>query len=226
MIDWKWADAKAQATAEVRMGRKFALVSGRLEITYNTGTKVTLDGPAAFVVDTHNGGLLTLGKANVRVGTREEMEREERNQMAPARRLALFGIHTPTADNVVDDTPQSEFDVLVGESGAAYLWVLRGKVTFHVPPFVPYALPENYCGLSGVGPRHDGLGIFVRGKEPSGLAIEKPRQPPVASLERATPKTEHDRHDHGFDGYLEKKGTPDFPADKEENWNLKKSKDS
>ena len=45
----------------VSLGDTFALASGLMEITYDTGAKVILQGPATYSVET-NGGYLSLGK--------------------------------------------------------------------------------------------------------------------------------------------------------------------
>ena len=48
------------------MCRVFVLESGMLEITYDSGAKVILQGPALFSADSGNGGLLLCGKLTVR----------------------------------------------------------------------------------------------------------------------------------------------------------------
>ena len=43
------------------LGDKFALASGLMEITYDTGAKVILQGPVTYEVES-NGGYLSVGK--------------------------------------------------------------------------------------------------------------------------------------------------------------------
>ena len=45
----------------VSLGDKFALASGLMEITYDTGAKVILQGPVTYEVES-NGGYLAVGK--------------------------------------------------------------------------------------------------------------------------------------------------------------------
>jgi hypothetical protein len=64
VVDCQWADP-ATATidqADVSMGRRYALAAGFLEITYDTGAKVILQGPATYEVESARGGFLSLGK--------------------------------------------------------------------------------------------------------------------------------------------------------------------
>ena len=46
----------------VSLGDKFALASGLMEITYDTGAKVILQGPVTYEVESNDGGYLSLGK--------------------------------------------------------------------------------------------------------------------------------------------------------------------
>ena len=47
MADCRWADPQDAPSAAVRpLGRKYELVSGLMEITYQSGAKVILKGPA------------------------------------------------------------------------------------------------------------------------------------------------------------------------------------
>ena len=57
----------------VSLGDKFALASGLMEITYDTGAKVILQGPVTYEVESAAGGYLSVGKLTARAG--EEGER-------------------------------------------------------------------------------------------------------------------------------------------------------
>ena len=73
LADCQWADP-AMATTEldgVRLDREYALASGFLEITYNTGAKVILQGPCQYRVESSTGGFLALGKLTAWVERRE-----------------------------------------------------------------------------------------------------------------------------------------------------------
>ena len=53
MVDCKWADESTVAFngAHVPLGRKYALASGLMEITYDTRAKVILQGPVTYEVE-------------------------------------------------------------------------------------------------------------------------------------------------------------------------------
>jgi len=68
------AVSKSYPDAEMRNGRlpvvlgdKFALVSGLMEISYDTGAKVILQGPCLYEVDSGDGGYLSVGKLTARL---------------------------------------------------------------------------------------------------------------------------------------------------------------
>ena len=69
MADCQWADPATAAFKRdgVRLGRKYALASGFLEITYDSGAKVILQGPATYEVESSSSGFLSLGKLTARV---------------------------------------------------------------------------------------------------------------------------------------------------------------
>ena len=61
--DCQWTDRKTATIryAHVPLGRKYALASGLMEITYDSGAKVILQGPCTYVVESRTGGNLALG---------------------------------------------------------------------------------------------------------------------------------------------------------------------
>ena len=56
----------------VSLGDKFALASGLMEITYNTGAKVILQGPVTYEVESVAGGYLSVGKLTARLEKKGE----------------------------------------------------------------------------------------------------------------------------------------------------------
>ena len=68
--DCQWADQKTGTFnyAYVPLGRKYALASGLMEITYDTGARVILQGPCTYTVESKTGGYLLLGRLTARVG--------------------------------------------------------------------------------------------------------------------------------------------------------------
>jgi hypothetical protein len=95
----------------IRLGDKFALASGLMEITYNTGAKVILQGPATYVVDAKNGGFINIGRLT---GIMEAPDAKG------------FILRTPTA--VVADLG-TEFGVEVDRDGSTASRVFRGAVS-------------------------------------------------------------------------------------------------
>ena len=83
MVDCQWSDARTGtvAYAYVPLGRKYALASGLMEITYDSGAKVILQGPCTYEVESKTGGYLSLGRLTAKVGKRGEGERGERKRI-------------------------------------------------------------------------------------------------------------------------------------------------
>jgi len=69
MVDVKWADVNTstERNNNVPLGRKYALSSGLMEITYDTGARVILQGPCTYQVDSRAGGYLSIGKLTARL---------------------------------------------------------------------------------------------------------------------------------------------------------------
>ena len=83
MVDCRWEKGsrfKAQGSkvedpqflipspqSPVSLGDKFALASGLMEITYDTGAKVILQGPVTYEVDSRDSGYLSVGKLTARL---------------------------------------------------------------------------------------------------------------------------------------------------------------
>ena len=126
--DCRWADPQDAPSAAVPLGRKYELASGLMEITYQTGAKVILQGPCTYEVDSAAGGFLSLGKLTARVeksGIRgPESEGSDHYPQSPIH-YPLFSVRTPTA--VVTDLG-TEFGVEVDKSGTCEVHVLKGQV--------------------------------------------------------------------------------------------------
>ena len=157
MIDVKWADDSTAALggARVPMGRKYALASGLMEITYDTGAKVILQGPAAYRVESRTGGFLSIGRLTARLEKQSAISGQQSasaasvanhkslasspqplapnanpqspipNPSLPPVPSPLFTIRTPTA--TVTDLG-TEFGVEVTKDGRNRLHVFEGKV--------------------------------------------------------------------------------------------------
>ena len=112
MVDCQWTEDATVAIngARVPLSRKYALASGLMEITYDSGARVILQGPVAYEATSTNGGFLSAGKLT------GKME----NETAKG-----FVVRTPTA--IVTDLG-TEFGVEVGSNGAMDAQVFAGRV--------------------------------------------------------------------------------------------------
>ena len=150
MVECQWADPKAGTInyAFVPLGRNYALASGLMEITYDTGVRVILQGPCTYQVESPSGGYLSQGCLTARVekrgrGGEGETRRlgnliVERSNSQPIFGLPvskspplplspspLFAVRTPTA-RIAD--LGTEFGVEVDPSGVSTAQVYQGKV--------------------------------------------------------------------------------------------------
>ncbi len=133
MVDVKWADINTSTETGngVPLGRKYALSSGLMEITYHTGAKVILQGPATYEVDSRAGGFLSIGKLTARLEKKEVgisgPGSETANQKSSLSTIhySLFTIKTPTA--TVTDLG-TEFGVKVEKDQTTEVSVIRGAV--------------------------------------------------------------------------------------------------
>ena len=156
MVDCVWADRTSETFehASVPLGRSYALASGLMKITYNTGAKVILEGPATYGVESTSGGYLSLGRLTARVEKRADgggrmadgdvgsgqwpvdgkseirnPKSETSNPQSLIRNPSLFSIRTPTA--IVTDLG-TEFGVEVDEDGATESHVKQGEVDVRI----------------------------------------------------------------------------------------------
>ena len=144
MVECRWSDPKTATVdhAFVPLGRRYALASGLMEITYDTGVKVILQGPCVYEVESRAGGYFSFGRLTARVVKRGERRGDRGegtdtsaanqqsaivNHQSPSPLSPLFTIRTPTA-RVAD--LGTEFAVEVDRSGASVAHVYEGKVEF------------------------------------------------------------------------------------------------
>ncbi len=110
----------------VPIGRQYVLQSGLLEITYDSGAKVILQGPARFEVDSAMGGFLTSGKLTAQIEKKPPAKPvTSPSDATVAEPAPLFTVQTPTA--VVTDLG-TEFGVAVDELGQTEARVFQGQV--------------------------------------------------------------------------------------------------
>ncbi|MBN1393943.1 MAG: FecR domain-containing protein, partial [Pirellulales bacterium] len=129
MKDCHWADADTQTIvgASVPLGRKYALSSGLMEITYQSGARVILEGPCTYKLESSAGGFLERGKltANVRTQNSKLKTQSAEPSLLSSLSSPLFSVRTPTA--VVTDLG-TEFGVEVAENGDTTSHVFQGSV--------------------------------------------------------------------------------------------------
>ena len=107
MVDVKWADDSTAALggARVPLGRKYALASGLMEITYDTGAKVILQGPATYRVESRTGGFLSIGRLTARLEKQSAISGQQSASAASvANHKSLASSPQPLAPNA---NPQS-----------------------------------------------------------------------------------------------------------------------
>ncbi len=129
--DCRWADsemARSSSTPAVALGRKYDLAAGLLEITYQTGARVILQGPCTYEVDSPSSGFLSLGKLTAQVEKSELQEPESKSSDPSSLILhpsSLFSVRTPTA--TVTDL-STAFGVEVTREGHTDALVFQGSI--------------------------------------------------------------------------------------------------
>jgi hypothetical protein len=128
MVGCKWTGI-AVDSPQVPLGRRYDLASGLMEITYNTGAKVILQGPVKYEVDV-NGGYLAVGKLTGKLekevaGGRGLVAGKSEISNPESRPPNPFVIRTPSA--IVTDLG-TEFGVEVNQDGESMTHVFAGKV--------------------------------------------------------------------------------------------------
>ncbi len=200
MADCRWNDptaAPASDTESIPRGRKYVLDSGLMEISYDSGAKVILQGPCTYEVESETGGFLSLGKLTAKVergegrGERGEGTANPKSQI-PNQQISnpqslipnpLFSVRTPTA--IVTDLG-TEFGVEVDKAGVTESHVFRGKVELRPADggkggTQTIQLSENESAR--VEPnRNHGVKV-IRGSsadtQPQGFARRMPRRIPI-----------------------------------------------
>ncbi len=136
----RWADGQPAPLAAVSLGRKYELASGLMEISYESGAKVILQGPCIYEINSAAGGFLSLGKLTARVEKKTEGGRGKAEEESPSLQISKssnpnspfplppssFVVRTPTA--VVTDLG-TEFGVEVSKEGATTSHVFLGRVS-------------------------------------------------------------------------------------------------
>jgi hypothetical protein len=126
--DCDWADDSTDADMDqdVCVGRKYALASGLLEISYASGARVLLEGPCVYTAESPTSGFLAVGKLTAKLEPPEGLlaaGAAARQQRAGGKNI--FSVRTPAA--VVTDLG-TEFGVEVEKDGRTSAHVFCGAV--------------------------------------------------------------------------------------------------
>ncbi|MBN1393995.1 MAG: FecR domain-containing protein, partial [Pirellulales bacterium] len=133
MKDCRWSDPNTHTYigASAPLGREYVLASGLMEITYQSGAKVILEGPCSYKIESSAGGFLTKGKLTANLRTQGSKPKARSSEPSPLSSLPspLFSVRTPTA--VVTDLG-TEFGVEVDANGETTSHVFQGSVQVQI----------------------------------------------------------------------------------------------
>jgi hypothetical protein len=109
------------------LGDRIALKSGLLELTYDTGAKVILQGPVRYELESPAGGYLAVGKLTAKLEQRSEVRGRKSESAMQKSEIAhqTFAVRTPTATLTDLGT---EFGVEVDKKGQTKSHVFRGLI--------------------------------------------------------------------------------------------------
>ncbi len=93
-------------TSHIALGDQFILSSGLMEITYDTGAKVILQGPVTYEVDSPDGGFLSVGKLTARLEKRGEW-REESSEKVVSGQPTVASSQWSVASETNPEIPKS-----------------------------------------------------------------------------------------------------------------------
>ena len=174
------------------------MLSGSPEITFNTGAKVTLQGPALFEVDSASGGCLNGDRRSFAWGASRGPRRGDystgpgkavspTNSPASAREIAthpLFSLGCPVGVLTIRG---AEFSVATDELGALFVKVKRGQIALQMPGWGPdeaVAVEENCSAVTSILPYNGGgfrWELYLMGDRPFMVdsTPKRPKRPPV-----------------------------------------------
>jgi hypothetical protein len=168
------------------VGDTLALRSGLLELTYDTGAKVILQGPVTYEVESASGGYLSVGKLTARLERRLEVrgqKSEVRDQTSEVGNHQ-FAVRTPTA--LVTDLG-TEFGVEVDDDGITETHVFEGRViATRTGRDGHAAMSQTLSAGQGMHIETDGMAMITQQGHGQSLIRSMPRRrPPVTFIEPA-----------------------------------------
>ena len=181
MVDCVWApgaDAihprseSRNLKSSVSFGDRFCIRSGFLEITYDSGAKVLLQGPVTYEAESATGGYLAIGKLTARVEKKTGTARSTPHSPFPS--SPLFCVRTPTA--TITDLG-TEFGVAVDENGRVETQVFEGVVRV--------VAKRDNGQLGASRDLHRGEIVFIDAKAVDIQPVASKPQPFVRKISRA-----------------------------------------
>ena len=166
MADCRWADPQAAppGTSAVPLGQQYALRAGLMEISYDSGAKVILQGPCTYEVDSPSGGFLSLGKLTARVEKRGR--RKGRGQKSGIRnQKSLIPYPFPLSPSSSSALPPPPSPIWAPSSAS--------RSTAPAPPGRTSSRARSNCGWSTASPLHPGEGPGVRAAASDPLGRER-----------------------------------------------------
>ncbi len=187
MVDCRWAESCSLTRGtRVSTGQRLRLAAGLVEVTYDSGAKVLLQGPANYLIDSEDSGYLSIGRLTARVEQQPLIVARDKSRIAPADATnsngsPLFAVRTPRA--VITDLG-TEFAVEVSKGGACKAQVFQGKVEVRLkdaPDARPALLKERESVRVDVG--RDGKAVMTRehghAVQPIAYVRRLPKQVPI-----------------------------------------------
>ena len=188
-LDCQWAHPEKRAS-DAAAGR-LAIASGLIELTYNTGVKVVLQGPAEYQLEWPNGGILTQGKVIVRIEESRKPSTPNRENKSPgaAREsltVPLFAIRTPNAMMTYTSPREGQFEVSVDNAGGSCTRVVRGSVALGLRTWWPspdgVLIEEEEAALVDFTANSQGNVLIFGGKQrPQVFTHDLPQGSPIFS---------------------------------------------
>ena len=177
--DCRWAEPRTAATVgeTVAVGRKFAVASGKLDIAYNIGDRVTLEGPATYEVDSNHSGRLSAGKLTFRsvaidfIGGALGDVSAKGHRTVPAFVKPQFYVRGPGV-TVVDRI--AEFTLSIEQSGTSNTLLVQGSIELRYPHGVkPGDSISGRCWWTAEGDKtHFWRAVCHAGEIPAALKAE------------------------------------------------------
>jgi hypothetical protein len=190
MVGCQWIDPVA-GPKDTAMGR-FALAAGMVEIAYNSGAKVILQGPIKFRADSPQSGVLWFGKLTALLGEGADRGNggKAAGQDSQTAHGPLFTVHAADAADAADAAESiavaadrgAEFGIEVDKSGMVFAHAFRGACRLEPgggQTEIP--LPEGRTAVAGHGPGKTFALFRERDQPPPVFVRRMPRGMPIYS---------------------------------------------